>query len=170
MSRMKKKPPEDLITIPFSDLVLAHGEIGVHRGRKYGFRDVFGFRTLQDLPFTRLAKKVKAAYEGMDVPKHKGWPAQREVLKWFVDKGPEALYQLKDNIQVVRAPGGGYYIVGGNHRSLALYVLGADNIRAVVKRGDRRTTGAWLANRYGATAGGDRSWLSSRRTAGRSRP
>ena len=164
MSRKKKKP-EDRITIPFDDLIMAHGEIGVHRGRKYGFRDVFGFKTLQDLPFTRLAKKVKAAYEGTDVPKHKGWPAQREVLKWFVDKGPEAMYQLKDNIQVVHAPGG-YYIVGGNHRALALYVLGADSVQAVVKRGDRRTTGAWLANRYGATAG--RSWLSSRRAARRS--
>ena len=136
MSRSKKKKPEDLITIPFGDLILAHGEIGVHRGRKYGFRDVFGFRTLQDLPFTRLAKKVKDAYEGTDVPKHKGWSKQREVLKWFVDKGPEAMYQLKDDIRVYKQPNAGIYaIAGGNHRSLALYILGADSIRAaVVKR------------------------------------
>lgn len=135
MSRKKKKP-EDLVTIPFGDLVLAHGEIGVHRGRKYGFRDVFGFRTLQDLPFTRLAKKVKAAYEGTDVPKHKGWPAQRDVLKWFVDKGPEALYQLKDDILVYKHPtkDGIYQLAGGNHRSIALYILGADSIRAGVVR------------------------------------
>ena len=119
--------------MPFDDLVLAHGEIGVHRGRKHGFRDVFGFRTLQDLPFTRLAKKVKAAYEGTDVPKHKGWPKQREVLKWFVDKGPEAMYQLKDDIRVYKHPNDGiYYLAEGNHRSLALYILGADSIRAVV--------------------------------------
>ena len=134
MSR-KKKPPEDLITIPFDDLVLAHGEIGVHRGRKYGFRDVFGFRTLQDLPFTRLAKKVKDAYEGSAVPKHKGWPKQQEVLKWFVDKGPEALYQLKDDIRVYKHPDKGiYYLAEGNHRSLALYILSADSIRAAVKK------------------------------------
>ena len=134
MSRKKKKPPEDLITIPFDDLILAHGEIGVHRGRTFGFRDVFGFRTLQDLPFTRLAKKVKAAYEGKDVPKHKGWPKQREVLKWFVDKGPEAMYQLKDDIRVYKQPDGIYALAEGNHRSLALYILGADSIRAVVKK------------------------------------
>ena len=135
MSRKKKKRPEDLITIPFGDLILAHGEIGVHRGRKYGFRDVFGFRTLRDLPFTRLAKKVKAAYEGKDVPKHKGWPAQRETLKWFVDKGSEAMYQLKDDIRVYKRRGGIYAVAEGNHRSLALYILGADSIRAaVVKR------------------------------------
>jgi hypothetical protein len=130
MSRKKKKP-EDLITIPFDDLVLAHSEIGIHRGRKYGFRDVFGFRTLRDLPFTKLAKKVKAAYEGSDVPRHKGWSAQREALQWLVDKGIDALYQFKDDIRVARS-GGAYYILGGNHRSLALYILGADSVRAAV--------------------------------------
>ena len=138
----KKKKPEDLITIPFDKLIFAHGEIGVHRGRKYGFRDVFGFRTLQDLPFTRLAKKVKAAYEGTDVPNHKGWPAQRDVLKWFVDKGPEAMYQLKDDIYIYKQPADGIYaIAGGNHRSLALYILGADSIRAAVVK--RKPAHAW---------------------------
>lgn len=126
----------DLVTIPFDDLVLAHGEIGVHRGRKYGFRDVFGFRTLRDLPFTKLAKKVKAAYEGRHVPDHKGWPAQREALRWLVDKGRDAMYQFKDDIRVRRHCRGcqTYYVANGNHRSLALYILGADSIRAVVVR------------------------------------
>lgn len=131
----KKADSGDLITIPMGNLVLVHGEIGVHRGRKYGFRDVFGFRTLLDVPFAKLAKKVKAAYEGTDVPKHKGWPAQRETLKWFIDKGPEAMYQLKDDIRVYKHPGGIYYLAEGNHRALALYILGSDSIRAaVVKR------------------------------------
>ena len=130
----KKKPPEDLITIPFDKLLLAHGEIGVHRGRKYGFRDVFGFRTLQGLPFTKLAKKVKAAYEGTDVPDHKGWPKQREVLTWFVDKGPDAMYQLKDDIRVYKGRDGTYALAGGNHRALALYIMGADGIRASVDK------------------------------------
>lgn len=129
MSRRKK----DLITIPFDNLVLSHSEIGVHRGRKYGFRDVFGFRSLRDLPFTRLAKKVKAAYEGSDVPGHKGWPDQREALRWLVEKGVDAMYQMKDNIRVERGYDGTYYILGGNHRSLALYILGADSVRAVVE-------------------------------------
>ena len=129
----KKKSPEDLITIPFDKLILAHGEIGVHRGRKYGFRDVFGFRTLQGLPFTKLAKKVKAAYEGTDVPDHKGWPKQREVLTWFVDKGPDAMYQLKDDIRVYKGRDGTYALAGGNHRALALYIMGADGIRASVE-------------------------------------
>lgn len=134
MSKKKKADPEKLVTIPFDDLVLDHSEIGVHRGRKYGFRDVFGFRTLRDQPFTRLAKKVKAAYEGSDVPDHKGWPAQREALKWLVDKGADAMYLFKDDIRVERGSGKTYYILGGNHRSLALYILGADSIRAVVER------------------------------------
>ena len=129
----KKKSPEDLITIPFDKLILAHGEIGVHRGRKYGFRDVFGFRTLQGLPFTKLAKKVKAAYEGTDVPDHKGWPKQREVLTWFVDKGPEAMYQLKDDIRVYKGRGGTYALAEGNHRALALYIMGGDGVRASVE-------------------------------------
>src|SRR5438876_10393854 len=100
MSR-KKAAPGELVTIPFDDLVLDHSEIGVHRGRKYGFRDVFGFRTLRDVPFVKLARKVKAAYEGSDVPDHKGWPAQREALQWLVDKGRDAMYQFKDDIRVV---------------------------------------------------------------------
>ena len=132
-SKQKKKPPEDLITIPFADLFLVHREIGIHRGRKYGFRDVFGFQTLLDLPFIRLAKKVKDAYEGKEVPKHKGWPKQREVLQWFVDRGSEALYQLKDDIRVYKRPDG-YYLGEGNHRSLALYILGADSVRAAVEK------------------------------------
>jgi hypothetical protein len=144
MSRSKKKP-EDLITIPFDALVLAHGEIGIHRGRKYGFRDVFGFRTLQDLPFTRLAKKVRDAYEEKAVPKHKGWPKQREVLKWFVDQGSEALYQLKDDIRVYKHPTAGiYYLAGGNHRALALYIVGAERIRAAV---EKRKTPAYFSAR-----------------------
>ena len=147
MSRKKNRPHEDLITIPFSDLVLAHGEIGVHRGRKYGFRDVFGFRTLQDLPFTRLAKKVKAAYEGTKVPEHKGWPAQREVLKWFVEQGAEAMYQLKDDIRVYKHPDGIYALAGGNHRSLALFILGADSIRAAV---EKKTAHFWTRPGFGS--------------------
>lgn len=133
MARKKKIAPEKLISIQFDDLVLDHSEIGVHRGRKHGFRDVFGFRTLQDLPFTKLAKKVKAAYEGKDVPKHKGWPAQHEALQWLVDKGIDAMYAFKDDIRVSSGPGRTYYILGGNHRSLALYILGADGIRASVE-------------------------------------
>lgn len=129
--KKKKADPSQLITIPMDDLVLAHSEIGVHRGRKYGFRDVFGFRTLKDQPFTKLAKKVKAAYLGDDVPRHKGWPDQHEALKWLVDKGPEAMYQFKDDIRVYPGRGRTYYIAGGNHRSLALYILGADSIRAI---------------------------------------
>jgi hypothetical protein len=133
MGKKKKKADlSDLITIPMEDLVLAHSEIGVHRGRKYGFRDVFGFRTLHDLPFTRLANKVKAAYLGEDVPKHKGWPDQREALKWLVDKGADAMYLFKDDIRVTPGPGRRYYISGGNHRSLALYILGAPSVRAAV--------------------------------------
>lgn len=136
MSRKKKIEPEGLVSIPFDDLVLDHSEIGIHRGRKYGFRDVFGFRTLRDLPFTKLAKKVKAAYEGTDVPKHKGWPAQREALKWLVDKGLDAMYQFKDDIRVSPGSGRTYYILGGNHRSLALYILGAADVRASVEDDD----------------------------------
>jgi hypothetical protein len=132
MGKKKKAKPGDLVTVPMDDLVLAHSEIGVHRGRKYGFRDVFGFRTLHDLPFTKLAKKVKAAYVGEDVPKHKGWPDQREALRWLVDKGADAMYQFKDNIRVIPSHGRRYYIAGGNHRSLALYILGADSVRAQV--------------------------------------
>lgn len=133
MSKKKKARPDQLISIPFDNLVMYHSNIGLHRGRKYGMRDVFDFHTLSELPFTRLAKKVKAAYEGREVPDHSGWPAQREALKWLVDKGADAMYQLKDDIRVARGPGHTYYLLGGNHRSLALYILGADGVRAAVE-------------------------------------
>ena len=135
MGKKKKKvDPADLVSIPFDKLVLAHREIGVHRGRKYGFRDVFGFKTLMDQPFLRLAKKVKAAYEGTDVPSHKGWPKQHETLKWFVDRGVDGMYQLKDDIRVEKNRRGGTYdLTEGNHRALALYIMGADGVRAVVE-------------------------------------
>jgi hypothetical protein len=134
MSRKKKVAPEELIVVPFSQLVLYHGEIGIHRGRKAGFRDVFGFRTLRDLPFITLAQKVKDAYEGRKVPSHKGWPKQREALQWLVDKGLDAMYQFKDDIRVRPGPHDRYYVVGGHHRSLALYILGADSVRAALEK------------------------------------
>jgi hypothetical protein len=122
------------IVVPFAHLVLYYREIGIHRGRRYGFRDVFGFRTLQDLPFTRLASKVKHAYEGRDVPSHDGWPAQRQALQWLVDKGRDGIYELDDKgIKVRHSPFHSYYIADGHHRALALYILGDSEIRARVK-------------------------------------
>jgi hypothetical protein len=59
-----------VIMVPFTHLVLNHREIGLHRGRKWGFRDVFGFGTLHGLPFIRLASKVKRAYEDRDGTLH----------------------------------------------------------------------------------------------------
>jgi len=132
----RKHDPGALVTVPFDDLVLSHSEIGVHRGRKYGFRDVFGFRTLHGLPFTKLAKKVKSAYEGRHVPDHKGWPAQRAALQWLVDKGHDAMYAFKDAIRVAPGFDQTYYLVEGNHRSLALYILGANGVRAIVEKDD----------------------------------
>ena len=132
MSRKDKKKTPAVVSVPFDALVLAHGEIGVHRGRKHGFRDVFGFRTLQDLPFVRLAAKVKAAYEGVDVPDHRGWPKQREALQWFVDKGSAGMYELKDRIRVYEHSRARYYLSEGNHRALALYILGTDGVTASV--------------------------------------
>ncbi len=134
MSRKKKVDPEELVAVPFSQLVLHLGEIGIHRGRKYGFRDVFGFRTLRGLPFVELAQRVKDAYEGRNVPSHKGWPKQKEALQWLVDKGPDAMYQFKDDVRVRSDHHDRYYVIGGHHRSLALYILGADSVRAAVEK------------------------------------
>lgn len=173
----------ETITVPFSHLVLRHREIGVHRGRRWGFRDVFGFATLRDVPFVTLARRVKDAYEGRDVPDHSGWPDQREALRWLVEKGHDGIYALDEQgIKLMdRRPrerrtgdvplklpsvGGGevdpfggvtpgavpggqlveeattegglagmgvperYYISDGHHRALALYVLGAQEVRA----------------------------------------
>lgn len=121
--------------VPFAHLVLHHREIGLHRGRKWGFRDVFGFRTLHNLPFLTLANRVKAAYEGKDVPSHEGWPAQREALQWLVDKGRDGIYALDDKgVKVQRTPIDRYYLSDGNHRALALYILGESVIRARIQR------------------------------------
>jgi hypothetical protein len=120
--------------VPFALLVLNYREIGIHRGRKWGFRDVFGFRTLKDLPFIRLADKVKRAYEGKDVPSHHGWPAQRTALAWLIDKGRDGIYALDEKgISLKSTPYQRYYISDGHHRALALYVLGDSEIRARVK-------------------------------------
>lgn len=124
------------IRVPFSHLVLYHGEIGIHRGRKAGFRDVFGFRTLRDLPFVKLAEKVKRAYEGRKVPDHDGWPAQREALRWFVEQGRDAIYARDGKpIRVQRSPFRSYYMIDGHHRALALFVLGEGELQVTVESG-----------------------------------
>lgn len=121
--------------VPFSHLVLNYMEIGLHRDRKWGFRAVFGFRSLYGLPFLKLAARVRRAYEGTDVPSHEGWPAQREALRWLVDRGRDGIYALDEaGIQVKYTPYYRYYIYDGNHRALALYILGEGQIRAKIKR------------------------------------
>jgi hypothetical protein len=119
------------IVVPFSHLVIRFREIGVHRGRRWGLRDVFGFRTLQDLPFVHLASRVKTAYEGKEVPSHEGWLAQRQAIQWLVDKGRDGIYTLDEKgIRIKHTPYQRYYIDDGHHRALALYVLGESEIRA----------------------------------------
>jgi hypothetical protein len=145
-----------VITVPFSRLVFQFHEIGIHRGRRWGFREVFGFRTLRDLPFLTLASKVKAAYAGKGVPAHEGWPAQREALRWLVDKGLDGIYALDDKgLEIKATPFGRYYIIEGNHRALALYILGAKEVRAQVKRSadPRREAHARVALQRTAAAG-----------------
>lgn len=122
------------ITVPFSNLVLFHSEIGVHRGRKYGFRTVFGFQTLHDVPFLTLANKVRDAYEGRNVPSHDGWPAQQEAMKWLIDLGKDGIHNLKDSVSLRAGHHDRYYLVSGNHRSLALYILGDTEVQAKLKR------------------------------------
>ncbi len=123
----------EVIMVPFERLAFHYREIGIHRGRRWGFRDVFGFPTLRDLPFVRLASKVKLAYEGRAVPSHEGWPAQREALKWLIDQGRDGIYALDDKgIKIKHTPFRSYYITEGNHRALALFVLGDSAIRARV--------------------------------------
>lgn len=130
-----------MIKVPFAHLVFLHHEIGCHRDRQWGFRAVFGFPTLLNLPFVHLARRVKRAYEGNDVPSHKGWSAQREALQWLIDKGRDGIYALDENvIQIKPTPFRSYAITDGNHRALALYVLGDNEIRACVSaNGVRRT-------------------------------
>ena len=117
--------------MPFSHLILYHGEIGIHRGRSAGFGEVFDFWTLRDLHFTSLARKVKDAYEGKHVPSHWGWPDQREALRWFVEKGRDGIYALDTkSIRVRPARYQRYYISDGHHRALALFVLGEHDLHA----------------------------------------
>ena len=125
----------DVIKVPFTRLVLNHHEIGCHRGRRYGFRHVFGFPTLLNLPFMHLATRVKHAYEGKSTPRHEGWPAQREALQWLVERGRDEIYALDDNkgIKVKLTSFQSYAITDGNHRALALYILGESQIRARLK-------------------------------------
>lgn len=123
-----------VITVPCTHLVIYHRDFGTHRGRKYGFRDVFGLSTLRDMPFVRLATKIKDAYEGRDVPSHSGWPAQRAALQWLVERGRDGIYALdQKGIKIRHTPYGRYYIDDGHHRALALYILGDQEIRARIK-------------------------------------
>lgn len=127
----------DAITVPFSHLVLKHSDIGLHRGRRWGLREVFGFHSLRDLPFLKLAQKIKRAYERSDVPAHEGWPAQRDAIKWLVDKGRDGIYAIDDRgIRLIRTHSQRYYIRDGNHRAIALYVLGEGSLRARIARDD----------------------------------
>jgi len=120
-----------LIKVSFEHLVFLHHEIGSHRDRQWGFRAVFGFPTLQKLPFVHLASKIKRAYEGKDIPSHEGWPAQREAVHWLVEQGCAGIYALDEKgIKLRATPFRSYYITDGNHRALALYILGENMVRA----------------------------------------
>ena len=123
-----------VIKVPFSHLVFNLREIGCHRGRRWGFREVFGFPTLQNLPFIHLGSRIKRAYEGKGTPSHEGWPAQREALQWLVDRGSDGIYALdEEGIEIKATPFRSYAITDGNHRALALYILGESLVRALIK-------------------------------------
>ena len=65
------------------------------------------------------------------MPSHDGWPAQREALRWFVEQGRDKIYALDTKpIRVRACRDDDYYILGGHHRSLALYILGDDAVIA----------------------------------------
>jgi hypothetical protein len=120
-----------VIKVPFEHLVFLHHEIGCHRDRRWGFRAVFGFPTLQKLPFLHLASRLKRAYEGKDVPSHGGWPAQRDAIHWLVERGRDGIYALDEKgLKIQATPFRSYYITDGNHRALALYILGESLVRA----------------------------------------
>ena len=120
-----------MITVPFARLTLHYREIGIHRGRRWGFREVFGFPTLINLPFLHLASRVKQAYEGRGTTSHEGWPAQREALQWLIEKGREGIYALDDKgLEIKPSPFRTYYIIDGHHRALALFVLGDSEVLA----------------------------------------
>lgn len=124
--------------VSFARLVFSYREIGNHRGRQWGFREVFGFPTLQNLPFVHLGNRVKRAYEGKEVPRHEGWPAQRAALAWLVDRGRDGIYALArdvgiGDIKIKATPFRSYAITDGNHRALALYVLGESEVRALLQ-------------------------------------
>lgn len=120
-------------TVSFSRLILYHGEIGLHRGRSAGFGEVFGFSSLRELPFVKLAGKVKEAYHGTRVPSHDGWGEQRDALRYFVEKGRDGIYAIDTKpIRVEPNYYRHYYLKDGHHRALALYVLGEGEVRVRV--------------------------------------
>src|SRR3982751_5104922 len=119
--------------VPFSSLVLYHQEIGIHRGRTVGLRDLFGYRTLSGVPFLDLARRVRDAYKCQAVPKRSGWAAQREALRWFVDRGRDGISNLDDPARVREIHARRYELLDGHHRALALHILGDDSIQARVK-------------------------------------
>jgi hypothetical protein len=123
---------DHMISVPFARLVFYHREIGTHRDRDVGFRDVFKFRTLRDVPFTHLANKVKDAYEGRSVPSHGEWPRQRDSLKWLVERGCDGIYALDTKIKVRPSPFRSYYVMDGHHRALALFILGETEIKVAI--------------------------------------
>ena len=127
-----------VMKVSFERLVFSYREIGNHRGRRWGFREVFGFPTLVNLPFVHLGNRVRRAYEGAEVPRHEGWPAQREALAWLVDQGRDGIYALGNDvgigdIKIKATPFRSYAITDGNHRALALYVLGEREMRALLQ-------------------------------------
>ena len=73
----------------------------------------------------------------------------RDTLKRFVDRGPEAMYQLKDDIRVYKGRDGTYALAEGNHRALALYIMGADGVRASV---EKKPAQVWTRASFGSRA------------------
>jgi hypothetical protein len=130
----QRAPRSCSISVPFSRLVLYHREIGTHRGSGIGFRDIFKFRTLRDVPFTHLASKVKDAYEGRSVPPRAEWHALRESLHWLVEKKRDGVYALDAKLLVRHSPFQSYYLWDGHHRALALFILGETEIKAEIDR------------------------------------
>ena len=124
-----------MITVPLADLRMLHPDIGdkwLDRKLIGGLSSVFALGDLFGRPFTDLAQPVQRAFLDQPPPPSVVWDRERRRLESLYLLNPEGIRSLNRTVGLPRvaADRGVYYLEDGNHRCLALYLLGEATLEA----------------------------------------
>lgn len=103
------------------------------RVRGDGYAKTLGLGAIEYTPFAPVAKAVRDAYSARPAIPHTRWAYLRGRVEEFYVLGAAGIYAIKSDPIEVYMHDGKHYLFSGNHRALALFILGEKTLEATSK-------------------------------------